>query len=736
VEAGSHTLDAFKATSQRLQDEAIANTQIIEELAGLEKYISETYVSRVFYEIIQNADDCASTKFHAFMHEGAILLFNNGHIFSDRDLESLCRSAFSSKQRGVNIGYRGIGFKSVAGVCKAVTVISGQLEVFFSKEKTHELIARQSRVPLLRIPHLGSADRDLSDIAKSYMTSHGMQTCIILHDADSTSLLNDLRGLNRAAIAFLRNLLEIDIKLTSYSKKISAERIRDSEKKIGEISQRDLIVATSSSSEGKETSVQHSIRIWNYRKIGICTDLKDAKPVRLKKTDAYAQAFLPMLTTTGLGARINGDFSTDPSRTRINPDEYTRKTLDDLVELLFSLLDRLCDGSLSAAEQELLEILIPYRNASVFEISPSYISEQINSRISDAERVILSGFMLCPAWLKKTDYKKLAKAGRYKTLSFDQVGLGDYESFFLSMGATRPGLEKILELLSRTTISSSGIVSFWRNILEDLRITTSFKSIDHSRVSQAKLFICTDGIARSGREIATSDELEVDIIFGASLFDMAGRSTDAADLWVHCGISVSKIPATLLETIRSSLGKSSEAHHKEMLYAINSKTKATDTGSDSNSVTGKQKGLRLNGIDRPEMASKKGDPIWRSAERLAGALLLELGFDVEDVSKRNVGYDFTARKGDRNVYCVEVKKIDAPGDEFILTDNEIYVAKDLGERYWVLIIVQPTPEQHPTSYTIIKNFYNTFEKHMVRRCVKYQMFCSEYEADFRPLLFE
>jgi hypothetical protein len=333
----SHTLDAFQATSKRLQDEAIANTQIIEELAGLEKYISETYVSRVFYEIIQNADDCASTKFHAFMHQGSILLFNNGHVFSDADLESLCRSAFSSKQRGVNIGYRGIGFKSVAGVCRAVTVLSGQLEVFFSREKTHELLAKQSKVPLLRVPHLGSEDPGLSATAKSYMSSHGMQTCIILHDSDSTSLLNDLKGLNRAAIAFLRNLLEIDIRLSSYSKKIFAARIEGSDKKIGEISQRDITVTTSSSSDGKDaTSVQHSVRIWNYKKIDICTDLKDNKPVRLKKSDACAQAFLPMLTTTGLGARINGDFSTDPSRTRINPDEYTRKTLDDLVGLFLT----------------------------------------------------------------------------------------------------------------------------------------------------------------------------------------------------------------------------------------------------------------------------------------------------------------------------------------------------------------------------------------------------------------
>jgi hypothetical protein len=308
-----YTLDSFRATSKRLQDEAIGNTQIIEELAGLEKYISETYVSRVFYEIIQNADDCQSTKFHAFLHKQSILLFNDGQAFSDKDLESLCRSAFSSKQRGVNIGYRGIGFKSVAGVCKMVSVISGQLEVYFSREKTHELLAKESRVPLLRIPHLGSLDPDLTSVAKEYADKQGMKTCIILHDADSGSLLNDLKGINRTSISFLRSLLEIDIKLESYAKRLIAVRVPESGKRIGEISQRDIIVTTQTTTDGKEISAQHDVRIWSYRNIGISTEIKEQKPIRLKKNEAYAQAFLPMLTTTGLGARINGDFSTDPS---------------------------------------------------------------------------------------------------------------------------------------------------------------------------------------------------------------------------------------------------------------------------------------------------------------------------------------------------------------------------------------------------------------------------------------
>ena len=118
-----------------LQEEAVRNKLIMSELAGMEKYVSETYVSRVFYEIIQNADDCNSTKFHAFYENNNLYIFNNGRKFSEEDFQALCRSAKSYKKRGEQIGYRGIGFKSVEGVSQKVSLLSGDLEVFLVEKK-------------------------------------------------------------------------------------------------------------------------------------------------------------------------------------------------------------------------------------------------------------------------------------------------------------------------------------------------------------------------------------------------------------------------------------------------------------------------------------------------------------------------------------------------------------------------------------------------------------------------
>ena len=71
-------VEKFEEKILYLQEEAKENETILRELAGLEKYISETYISRVFYEIIQNADDCKSSKFYAYLSNDNLYLFNDG----------------------------------------------------------------------------------------------------------------------------------------------------------------------------------------------------------------------------------------------------------------------------------------------------------------------------------------------------------------------------------------------------------------------------------------------------------------------------------------------------------------------------------------------------------------------------------------------------------------------------------------------------------------------------------
>ena len=140
---------------------------------------------------------------------------------------------------------------------------------------------------------------------------------------------------------------------------------------IAEMKQKKGSLSPSWSSSTKETF----IRVWDYKNIQVSTDINDGQPIRLRKNDAYAHAFPPMLTLTGLGARVNGDFSTDPSRLRINPDSHTRATLSEVADLIVELLRKLSKNEINDNELSLLEVLIPYDKSQVFSIAPAYISD-------------------------------------------------------------------------------------------------------------------------------------------------------------------------------------------------------------------------------------------------------------------------------------------------------------------------------------------------------------------------
>jgi hypothetical protein len=127
----------FKQIQKLFIDEASSAPTLFSDLAKVELYIAESYRTRAFTELLQNADDAKSTKFVVRFYDDKLIVANDGLEFTPEDLMSLCRSGSSNKKRGSGtIGYRGIGFKSLAGISSEITVISGSISFRFSKNKT------------------------------------------------------------------------------------------------------------------------------------------------------------------------------------------------------------------------------------------------------------------------------------------------------------------------------------------------------------------------------------------------------------------------------------------------------------------------------------------------------------------------------------------------------------------------------------------------------------------------
>lgn len=126
------------------------------EMARMEGLLADTYRNRVLYELLQNSDDAGarSVEFDAAGTD-RFRWSNDGRALDLADIEGLCRSASSTKQRGSgSIGYRGIGFKSLAAVASRIEVGSADVEFTFDRSASMELLGETATgsVPLIRVP--------------------------------------------------------------------------------------------------------------------------------------------------------------------------------------------------------------------------------------------------------------------------------------------------------------------------------------------------------------------------------------------------------------------------------------------------------------------------------------------------------------------------------------------------------------------------------------------------------
>lgn len=142
--------------------EASSAPLLFADLAKVELYIAESYRTRALIELLQNADDAGATTVRISGDDDCLIVANDGRPFNADDVQALCRSGASSKQRGTGtIGYRGIGFKSVAGLAKEVVVLSGEHSFRYSKDQTRSVLSLKGDVPLIRVPHpLDRNERD------------------------------------------------------------------------------------------------------------------------------------------------------------------------------------------------------------------------------------------------------------------------------------------------------------------------------------------------------------------------------------------------------------------------------------------------------------------------------------------------------------------------------------------------------------------------------------------------
>lgn len=669
-------------TRTPLLEEAKASPSLLSDLAGLEQYIAESYNSRSFVELLQNADDAGASRFTIQKSGEFLLVANDGRRFTRADFESLCRSAASSKSRGTSIGYRGIGFKSVVGFARTIHLVSGDLEATFSKELTAKDIPQATRVPLIRIPHpLEETDRSRFSAALDRLKDDALATIFVFDHLLAGVIENEFSVFDPTALLFLRNVRHVEMR-TDTEAVITVRR--------------EVVDARTRS---VRLTSDNGVSLWTVieeHNIAIAFRREADRTVRVDERDAVVHAFLPTTEPTGFSVKVHGDISTDPSRTRVVFDERTAAGINDMATLVVALLDEGLSGKQLHDPEGMLAALMPVTDPRMAGFQRRSFKTEFFAAIQRAAKGRFANLRCRPSWLNALDFEALARTTGIRIIP---RGLGNVEglgSLVRFLGAKEAGFDELSSALCTTQLSIPGAAELVAHLVH-LQVT---KQADVKHFGADWKLWPIDGNVLSLKEaIMTVQPLDRDFV------DLVAEKTAG-------GTGIRRLITTLTDAATTAVLLPDESVPAPQQQTVQSTTPIVGSVSVSN-------------LPPVQPISLKR---WRSAEQQILHLLTARGWIVEDVSRQNLGYDIEGRTPDGEEVFIDVKSISYAGQPFTLTSNEEAVARQKGARYQLAIVQQ------------VGNFLEVafipdpvHQLNLTRQCRQWVWECSEYS--FAPQQF-
>jgi hypothetical protein len=183
---------------------------------------------RFLFELIQNADDAAfgpGNEVHFEFLAGCLIACHKGKPFTESDLEAITDAGASTKTAdATKTGYKGIGFKSVFGKSKKVTISSDGYLFKFDR------VACTPGYPWQVIPIWVEPTQLEAEAARFIARNeYSVYTCLDL--ADTAELLQEMGELLKSPqlLLFLRNITKISVSsAASVVYSISKQTVHDS----------------------------------------------------------------------------------------------------------------------------------------------------------------------------------------------------------------------------------------------------------------------------------------------------------------------------------------------------------------------------------------------------------------------------------------------------------------------------------------------------------------------------
>lgn len=652
--------------------EATNAPKLFKDLAKVEQYIAESYKTRALIELIQNADDAHSTIFGLHNFEDGFLVGNNGIEFTIEDLEALCRSGSSNKRRGGNtIGYRGIGFKSVVNLAKQIFVFSGGFNFYFDKSDTQQTLHSDSDVPLIRVPHLVNEHHELlksevNEIKKKF----NYTTVFIFKNILEEISLKELSEFDRSSLLFLNNLREVQINFKNITRNISLQYLNPN------------VGITISITEGENKDEWEVVKGEGNKIDSVAFKKENSIIVPAFPKESVIHSFTPTFEPSGAFIKINGDFTTDPSRKIVDLDELSKASFDNSICIIANSVSSILNGDLTRPG-----FFTPFVNIQLNETSrfKLILFKGLEIKLSS-----FSNIRLKPEWLNYEDYENICHDG-IRAIQKELITVYPELFTFLEMVNIKTlSIEDIIKSINKSKITITGCAEILSKIIKQNRYDLDSIKIDTFK--SLKLFP-VKGKLLQANQIESFKEIENDFI--SHLYSITD-STDIAFFFKKLDIQEDN-PTTNNNHIASP--------------------------SLSQQVQKQQTGIKSGFKSEP--AIKK----WRSSEQNAAEYLKSLNavLSVKDVTQANLGYDLEVLLTTGKRIYIEVKSVSSFSEPFKISNNEYSSAHSYGLDYYIALVINEDHFMMKLISDPIKTL--SFEK----KCERWSWFCEQYLNELQEI---
>ena len=650
--------------------EAKAAPKLFKDLAKVEQYIAESYKTRALIELMQNADDSGASKFGIHSFNNGFIVGNNGKPFTQSDVESLCRSGSSNKRRGgETIGYRGIGFKSVVNIANIVNIISGDFKFSFERSKTSQILNNVLDVPLIRIPHIfNQKDIQLENEVSEIIDKFNYNTVFIFGNVIEEISREELNSLDRSSLLFLKNLNEVHIDYKDIHRNIFVKHNYDNN-----------IVQLIEEQNVDEWKIEH---LENNKIDLVAYKIENGAVIPALSEESVIHSFTPTSEFSGAFIKINGDYTTDPSRKTIDLDDLSKNSFNNAVKIIVKDINSIMEGNLLKQG-----FFSPFIN--IYTTDSSRFKKILFKEIEEKLKETINTVRIKPDWLNFEDYEKIC----FESIKpFHKNLVSTYPeifTFFKSINTKTLNIKDIFKNINNVKLSEIGYAEIFTKIITHYRY--DLDSITIEKLKKLNLFPTKNGVLSA---LSINKSNQIDNKFKNHL----NNNSDLADLKLF----YKKLEIELEQNL----------------------IKNNDNKSELEKII-----IQKPSEEQPTFKATPTIKKWRSSEKNAQEYLkaLNVALSVKDVTEANLGYDLEMMLHSGKRIYIEVKSVNSFTEPFKISNNEYSSAHNYGSDYYIALVIN----NEDFKIKFVPNPISTlnFEK----KCERWSWFCGEYINELQEI---